>query len=140
MVRFIGLFVVGSFLLIGCGEDKNVDTCIQEGAATGLISVHISCGDPVSRPIYTWSEGSDTTAANVRVARVDPSESVWELQSNNPGLDVIQSPVTHGISQANTFEPAAGSPEPDLQTDVLYRVTVTRADNSTGYREFLIKP
>lgn len=141
-VRFISLFMIGFFLFIGCGLDENVDTNIEEGAATGLLSVHVSDGDPLSKPIYTWSDAAGATAVDVKVARVaDLNATVWELQSNDPTLDYIQSPVTQGVNQSsNTFMPAVNSPEPDLQTDVWYRVTVTKADNSTGYREFLIKP
>lgn len=139
MVRLIGLFVVGSLLLIGCGEDKQIDTRIEEGAFTGTFSVHVSDGNPVSRPVYTWSNGANTDAMRVTVARVaDVATAVWEVQSDNPSLDNIQSPVTHGVSQPSTFESATD--ERDLQTDIWYRVTVTKSDFSTASRDFLIKP
>lgn len=130
--------------LVGCGKDENVDTCIQEGAPGGSISVHVSCGNPISRPIYTWSYilpdgSSDTTAMRVTVARVsDLNTPVWEVQSS-AAQDNIQNPVIHGTVPSNAGP--VHETETDLQTNVDYRVTVSKVPpGPTGYREFLIKP
>jgi hypothetical protein len=140
------LILLTLFLSTGCGRDKNVDTNIDEGAVGGSISVHVSDGNPASRPIYTWSDGSTDTTANmatrVTVARVDDLNTlVWGVSSPTV-QDNIQSPVTHGTVPVNaTPLDTGGNEELDLQTDVWYRVTISKVPpGPAGYREFLIKP
>lgn len=124
---------------MGCGKDSNVNTHIEEGKSAGSIIVHVSDGDPISRPIYTWSEGTDNTVTRVKVARTTNTNiSVWEVRSTDPSQDSIQSPWQHATATSFAFQ-TAGT-EIDLDTDIWYRVTVTKADLHTGYREFRIKP
>jgi hypothetical protein len=146
MRKLPALVFVLSTVLLGCGEDPKVDTNIDEGSTGGSFSVNVSEGDTKTRPIYTWSyianSVSDNTAYQVTVTRAsDTSTPVWEVRALLVQND-IQSYVTHGTVPLNAAPIDTGSNEElDLQTDVWYRVTVTRADlSTTGYREFLIKP
>ncbi len=142
IVRFISLFMIGSFLFIGCGKDNNTNTNVDEGAAGGSISVHVSDGDPKSRPIYTWSDGSadisSTMAMQLKVARTSDSGTVvWAVASDDIS-NAVQSPIQHGTTQSGTHQSA--NSEPDLQTNIPYRVTVTKADGTFGFREFTVLP
>lgn len=144
LVRFVSFAAVLSIVLSGCGKDQNTNTNIDEGAAGGSISVHVSDGDSLSKPIYTWSYllpdgSSDTSAMKLKVARVsDLNTPVWEVQSS-AAQDNIQNPVIHGTVPSNAG-PVVET-ETDLQTNVDYRVTVSKVPpGPTGYREFLIKP
>lgn len=128
---------------MGCGNDSNVNTHIEEGASGGSIIVHVSDGDPISTPVYSWSDNTnDATAMRVVVAPVDDlSALVWDLRSESATVDSIHWPVIHGMTQVGTFEANVNNPKPDLDSNVWYRVTVTKADiGQSGSREFLIKP
>ncbi len=136
------LMVVLSIVLLGCGKGNNTNTNVDEGAAGGSISVHVSDGDPKSRPIYTWSDGSTdisaTTAMQLRVARTSNLNTIiWAVSSLDPSQNAVQSPIQHDTTQAGTTP--TGS-EIDLSTNITYRVTVTKADNTSGYREFTVLP
>ncbi len=141
--KYGGFILLALLSLVGCGKDENVDTCIQEDAVGGPISVHVSCGDPVSRPFYTWSDGTTditaTMAMQVKVVRASAPDVVWAVVSDIPSQNAVQSPIQHGTTQSGTNQTA--NTELDLSTDVTYRVTVTKADGmTTGFREFTIQP
>ena len=142
MGRFISLIVISFFLFIGCGKDENIDSCIDEGAVGGPISVHVSCGDSVSTPIYSWSDGSnDPSATRVMVTPTSPNNApaVWDVFDASL-QDSIHSAVIHGPAPFGSAQQVT-APELDLKIDVWYRVTVTKADpTQSGTREFLIKP
>jgi hypothetical protein len=139
-----GLILPAFLLLMSCGNDQNVDTCIQEGSPTGSISVNVSCGDPISRPIYIWSDGNtDPTATRVTVEPVSPSDAppIWDVLDGF-FQDNIHSYVKHGAAPIGSAQQVV-APELDLQMDVWYRVAIYKAPlgtGPTGSREFLIKP
>ncbi|MBI3810958.1 MAG: hypothetical protein HY283_01955 [Nitrospirae bacterium] len=135
------LIFLALFLLIGCGKANNTNTHIQEGKSGGSILVNVSDGNPISRPIYTWSDiNNDITAMKVTVARTSAlSTPVWEVSSPNPSVNAVQSPIQHATTESGTTQTA--NSELDLQTDIWYRVTVTKADILTsGFMEFMVLP
>jgi len=142
LYKYGGLVLLPFILTIGCGKDHNSNTTIDEGAAGGSISVHVSDGDPKSRPIYTWSDGSlditSTMAMEVKVARTSSSTPVWAVLSLDASQNSVQSPIQHDTTQAGTTRTA--NSELDLETNITYRVTVTKADHTFGYREFTVLP
>jgi len=128
-------------ILFGCGSDNNSNSTIEEGGAGGSIVVHVSDGNPVSQPLYSWSDGSlSNFASDLKVARQSaPNVAVWEIQSINPSQDLIQAPWQHGTASSSVIVKA--STEPNLEADVWYVITVTKVNpSSTGTREFRIKP
>jgi hypothetical protein len=133
-----GLILLALLFLIGCGKDHNSNTHVEEGASKGAISVDVSDGNPLTRPFYIWEDiNGIKTAMNLKVEQLSPLTTVWEVVSPLP-QENLTSPVIHAVSQPGTADTIAGG---DLQTDVWYRVTVTKGDLTTfGSREFLIKP
>lgn len=133
-------------LMIGCGKDNNSNTTIQEGKAGGSILVNVSDGNPKTQPIYTWTHtlldgNSDITASRVTVVPTTPNNAspVWDVVDTTL-QDSIHLPVVHGPSPFGSVQQVT-TPELDLQTNVWYRVTVTKGDQTTaGFREFLILP
>jgi hypothetical protein len=135
------LIFLALFLLVGCGKANNTNTHIQEGKSGGSLLVNVSDGNPISRPIYTWSDSSnDITAMQLKVARTSAlNTAVWEVSSPDPSLNAVQSPIQHATTESGTTQTA--NSELDLQTDILYRVTVTKADGITsGFMEFTVLP
>ncbi|MBI3597710.1 MAG: hypothetical protein HY203_11235 [Nitrospirae bacterium] len=132
-------------LSIGCGKDQNVNTHIQEGASGGTgIIINVSDGNPISKPVYSWfdtNNNSDTTASRVTVAPNSPNNAppVWDVFDATL-QNSIHSPVVHGPPPPGSAQQVV-NPELDLQTNVWYRVTVTKGNQTTtGFREFLILP
>ena len=116
-------------------DDEDVTSCILEEETGGAISVFVSCGDPTSRPIYSWG------LTPVQIIRVEKGPDfdtlVWQIISKT-GQDTINSSVQHGVDPVDTIP--AGT-ELDLITGVNYRVTVTQQDGITfGFRKFSILP
>jgi hypothetical protein len=129
------------FLLVGCGKANNANTHIQEGKSGGSLLINVSDGNPISRPIYTWSDSSnDITAMQLKVARTSALDTVvWAVSSLDPSQNAVQSPIQHATTESGTTQTA--NSELDLQTDILYRVTVTKADGFTsGFMEFTVLP
>jgi hypothetical protein len=136
--RFTAFFVLVSFLIIGCGNNSNSNSTIQEGSGNGTIIVHVSDGNPASRPLYTWEDlTNDTTAEKISVARTTALNTpVWGVQSVN-FTDNIQSPWPQGSTTASVS--TISTTEVDLKSQIEYRVTITKADGITsGYRNFTI--
>ena len=143
ILRCIGFVLAASFFFVACGLDDKGNILIEEGAAGGSISVHVSDGNPKSRPIYTWSDAgtdiSSSMAREVKVARAsDLNTIVWAVTALDPSQNTVQSPIQHGTTQAGTIQ--AADSELDLGMDITYRVTVTKADSTFGYREFTVLP
>ncbi|HTN42353.1 MAG TPA: hypothetical protein VMN77_00985 [Nitrospiria bacterium] len=139
MIKFLlGLLLIPAFLM-GCGQSNNSNTNIQEGKSGGNIIVHVADGDPTSRPLYTWEDlNNDMTAMKIAVARTSDLKDVWSIQSTTLS-DTIQSPWQQGTTGGSVSETV--STERDLQTNIEYRVTITKADGITsGYRNFTIMP
>jgi len=140
-MRFIGFIVIGSFLIIGCGNNSNTNSsCIEEGAGGGNIIVNVSCGNSQSRPLYSWEDiNNDITAEQITVARAsNASKPVWGIENNPPGQNGISSPWTQGDIGGNV-NPIVET-EKDLKTNVEYIVTVTKANQTSGFKKFTILP
>jgi len=138
-MRFhVSVIIFPLLFFLGCGKDSNLNLHLEEGAAGGSVLVHISDGDPLTRPVYTWEDISgNKTAYSLKVEQLTPLSTVWEVISPATQENLI-SPVIHAVSQAGTSNTTVGG---DLQTNVWYRVIVTKGDITTnGSREFLIKP
>jgi len=143
MVKFLwGLLLIPA-LLMGCGKSNNTNTNVQEGKSGGNILVHVSDGDTISRPLYSWEDpiNNDMSAMKIEVAQTSNlSSPVWGEQSNDPSKNNIQSPLTQGDPGSSLYAPFVTT-DLDLQSNIEYRVTITKADGITsGYREFTIVP
>jgi hypothetical protein len=133
--------VIVAAALFGCGSNNNSNSTIEEGGASGSIVVHVSDGNPVSQPLYIWSDGSlSNFASDLKVARKSATNvPVWEIQSTNPSQDLIQAPWQHGTGSSSGT--VLVNDEPNLEADVWYVLTVTKVSpSSSGTREFRIKP
>jgi hypothetical protein len=105
----------------GCGGDSTgVD---GDGSA---FDISIGSG---THPTYSWSGG---TAFSVSVVRTSaPGTIVWGIA--NPAM-TIPSPVTHGTASGGAA--ITSNTEPTLTPGVKYRVSITRQDQKTGFKEF----
>ncbi|HET6466146.1 MAG TPA: hypothetical protein VLY20_03035 [Nitrospiria bacterium] len=141
MGKFGFLILLIPALLAGCGKDNNSNSNVQEGAAGGDLVVTVAPGNPASRPLYLWTDitGTAVNAATITVARTtDLNTIVWGIATNT-NTDALQSPWQQG--SLSTIVTPIVQTEVDLQTNVTYRVTVTKADNQTsGYHEFTLLP
>ena len=110
--------------LTACGSDS---TGPSNGNNDGSqFDVTIGSG---TRPTYTWSGG---TAFSVSIVRVSaPGTIVWGIAS--PAM-TIPAPVTHGTVPVGALQSA--NVEPALTAGVRYRVSITRNDQKTGFKEF----
>jgi len=134
----INIIILSLMYSVGCGKDSNVNMHVEEGATGGSILVHVSDGDPLTKPVYTWEDLSgNKTAYSLKVEQITPLTPVWEVIS--PATqENLTSPVIHAVSQAGTTDTTTGG---NLQTDIWYRVVITKGDIITyGSRDFLIKP
>ena len=143
VVRLITLVLPCLLWAAGCGQDENLNPNIIEGAAGGSALLHVSDGNPISKPLYSWSDITNpidsNTAMQIQVARTSELDTtVWGVISSDPNQNLIQSPWPHGTS-TSSVAPTINT-EPDLQTNIEYRVTVTKVDGTFGYREFTILP
>ena len=143
--RFAGPFLVASIFLTGCQIDEEIVNCVEEGAIViPDITVHATCGDVTSRPVYSWSDSlNDMTAWQVDVAEVaTPSDILWKITGDGVPSNIISSPQKHGNEPSGTTTGASTLPALlDLSANVEYIVTVTKADGTTiGSRKFTIKP
>lgn len=138
--RFIAFFVVGSFLNISCGNNtNNTNSTVQEGASGGNMIVHVTDGDPVSQPMYSWEDLSNNTMAEkISVARTSALNTpVWGVQSVDVTQNLIQSPWQQGTSGGSVS--VFSSSEVQLQSGIEYRVTITEAGGTpSGYINFTI--
>jgi hypothetical protein len=133
MIRFIGFFIISSFLIFGCGGS-------QDNSSGGSILVEVSKGNPTSRPIYVWFDSTNTnpgTAEKITVAKKsDLNTIVWGVQSVQPNQDLITSPYTQGDVPSNVT--AFVSTELDLQSGITYRITIFKVDNTSGFVEYTV--
>jgi hypothetical protein len=106
----------------GCGGDSTG----PEGGDGSAFDISVGSG---RNPTYTWSGG---TAFSVSVVRVSaPGTIVWGVA--NPAM-TIPSPVTHGVTPGGAV--VSANTEGTLTTGVKYRVSITRQDQKTGFKEF----
>lgn len=139
-IRFIAFIAAGFLIVVGCGNNNDTNSTIDEGSASGNIIVYVSDGNPSTQPIYSWQSTFDnsTNAEQISVARTsDLNTPVWGIHSTNVNSDLIQSPWQHGTTGG--FVTQFASSEINLTVGVKYRVTVTKAGGSPeGYREFTV--
>jgi len=131
--RFIGFLAMGLFLIIGCGNN-------QSDTTGGSILVEVSDASSTTNPFYTWfnpSDNSNGTAEKLTVARTsDLNKVVWGIVSNQPPQESITSPWKQGDVSANVS--TISTDEVNLQSGVTYRITVTKADNTSGFVEYKV--
>jgi len=82
-----------------------------------------------TKPTYAWSGGAAYSVSVVRVSA--PTTLVWGIANL---AKTLASPVTHGTVPSGSIQSA--EVESTLTAGIKYRVSVTRADEKTGYKEF----
>ncbi len=122
------------FIINGCSKSDSNPASSDDGSSGGgsgsnQIAITVGSG---TQPTYTWSGGKVFSVSVVRTS--DPNTVIWGIAS--PGVDGIDSPVTHGsgANMTTIFETAAT--EKTLTAGVSYRVTVSRTDKTTGWKDF----
>ena len=98
----------------------------SNSSATGDFDITIGSG---TKPTYTWPGGTGFSVSVVRVSA--PGTIVWGVANT---AMAIPSPVTHGTTPAGAV--VSASTEPTLTAGVKYRVSITRNDTKTGFKEF----
>jgi hypothetical protein len=107
----------------GCSSDATAPDGQEGGSA---FDVAVSGG---VTPTYSWPGG---TAHSVSVVRVSaPGTIVWGVAHLQQALP---SPVTHGTVSGGALPTM--TTEARLTAGVRYRVSVTRQDTRTGWKEF----
>ncbi|MEJ5261862.1 MAG: hypothetical protein WHT45_04215 [Ignavibacterium sp.] len=115
-------------LVAGCSKDENNPT--DAGSGGNAISITVSAG---TTPQYSWSGGNVYSISIVRTS--NPGTIVWGLAS--PGQNAITSPVTHGTGASLVpLITETATTERTLTSGVQYRVTISRLDGTTGWKEF----
>lgn len=110
-------------LVAGCSSDATSPGEQGDGSA---FDIAISGG---VTPTYTWPGG---TAHSVSVVRVSaPTTIVWGVAHPQQALP---SPVTHGVVSRGALPTM--TTEARLTAGVRYRVSITRQDTRTGWKEF----
>jgi hypothetical protein len=115
--------VLLAFAVAACGDDGTG----PDGSGGSEFDITISSG---TKPTYTWPGGNAFSVSVVRVSA--PGTIVWGMA--NPAM-TITSPVTHGTVSGGGLVTA--STEPTLTAGVNYRVSITRADQKTGFKSFM---
>jgi hypothetical protein len=82
------------------------------------------------QPQYSWDGGNVTSLSIVRTSA--PTVVVWGLST--PGTNGIASASRHGTVPTGAVETA--TTEKTLTAGVQYRVTATRLDGTTGFKDF----
>jgi hypothetical protein len=114
-------------MLTSCSEETSDP--VSPGGGSSASTITIGSG---TKPVYTWTGGNVFSISIVRTAA--PTIIVWGLSS--PGQNGIASPVTHGSGASGTTIIETATAEKTLTAGVPYRVTITRVDNSTEFKEF----
>lgn len=110
-------------LLAACSSDDA--TGPAEGGGND-VDITVSSG---TAPTYSWAGG---TAHSVSVTRVSaPTVIVWGVVHLQQALP---SPVVHGVVSNGAI--ATMTTETRLTAGVRYRVSITRQDTKTGWKEF----
>ena len=121
-MKRIASILAAVVLFTACGGDGPSNPS-NDGSA---FDITIGAG---RNPTYSWQGG---TAFSVSVVRVSaPGTIVWGVA--NPAM-TIASPVTHGTTPAGAL--VSANTEGTLTTGVAYRVSITRNDQKTGFKEF----
>ncbi len=128
--RIITTAIMLVLLFVGCSKDENNPA--GPGSGNNSISITVGAG---TRPQYSWSGGNVYSLSVVRTS--NPGTIVWGLAS--PGQNAIASPVTHGSGASLTqLIVETTSTERTLTSGVQYRVSVTRIDGTTRWKEFTL--
>ena len=122
MKRRSSLVAAAIMMLAGCGSSTD------PGSSSDGSQFDVAIGSG-TKPTYTWSGGLGFSVSVVRVSA--PGTIVWGIAS--PSLMNIASPVTHGSASGATV---TSSTETTLTAGTKYRVSVTRADQKTGFKDF----
>ena len=115
--------IAAAALVGGCSSDASTEPDGQGGSA---FDVTISSG---VTPTYTWPGGSAHSVSVMRVSA--PGTIVWGVANPVQG---VGAPVTHGVVAAGALPTM--TTEARLTAGVRYRVSITRLDTKTGWKEF----
>ncbi|MFZ0389633.1 MAG: hypothetical protein WAN36_04165 [Calditrichia bacterium] len=130
-MKYIKLWMAGLIIALfisACSDSKDDDKKNPTGPATqGDFAVTVSSG---TTPNYSWSAGNVFSVSVVRTA--DPTVIVWGIAT--PGQANIASPAKHGVVPTGAIETA--QTEKALTAGVEYRVSVTKLDGKTGWKDF----
>lgn len=121
MRRFAALAL--AVAIAACGGDSTGPSGNNDGSQ---FDITIGSG---TRPTYTWGGGTGFSVSVMRVSA--PGTIVWGIANT---AMTIQSPVTHGTVPGGSLQSA--NTEPTLTAGVRYRVSITRNDQKTGFKEF----
>lgn len=128
LFRLISSLLMLVLLFAGCSNDDSNPT--NPGTGSNAIAITVGTG---TSPQYSWSGGNVYSISIVRTS--NPNTIVWGLAS--PGQNAIASPVKHGTGASMTsMIIETGTAERVLTAGVQYRVSVTRLDGTTGWKEF----
>ncbi|MGZ8376652.1 MAG: hypothetical protein ACXWZS_13995 [Gemmatirosa sp.] len=114
---------LGLLLVAGCSSDATSPDGQGDGSA---FDITISNG---VTPTYTWPGGPAHSVSIMRVSA--PTTIVWGVAHPQQALP---SPVTHGTTSNGALTTMAT--EARLTAGVRYRVSITRQDTRTGWKEF----
>jgi hypothetical protein len=120
-------FALMLLLVAGCKKEDNPADANGDGGSQ--INITIGSG---RNPQYTWGGGNVFSLSVVRTA--SPTTIVWGLAS--PGQNGIASPITHGSGASGFTIVETAASEKQLATGVQYRISITRIDGTTGFKEF----
>lgn len=126
VIRLVLVAVLVALVIGGC--KKNEDNPADAGnTQTSQIAITIGSG---TRPQYTWGGGNVFSVSIVRTA--NQTVVVWGLAT--PGQNGVASPITKGTAPTGSVETAVT--ERTLTAGVQYRVSISRLDGTTGFKEF----
>ncbi len=127
-IQTITIIISFCILVGGCKKDESNPA--SSGNTSQGINITVSSG---TNPNYSWTGGNVMSLSIVRTA--SPATIVWGLTS--PGQNGIASPVTHGTGASGTTIVETGMSEKSgLTAGVQYRISLTRLDGTTGFKEF----
>ncbi|MFH0991287.1 MAG: hypothetical protein V1799_14870 [bacterium] len=118
--------IIVLLLIGGCKKDEN-NPADAGNTQASQIAITIGSG---TKPQYSWSGGNVFSLSIVRTT--NQTVVVWGLAT--PGQNGIASPVTNGTTPAGSVETAVT--ERTLTVGVQYRISISRLDGTTGFKEF----
>ncbi len=116
-----------TILLLINGCKKDASNPVDTGSGDSQIAITIGSG---TKPQYSWSGGNVFSLSIMRTA--NPTTVVWGLAT--PGQNGVASPVTNGTAPTGSIETAVT--EQTLTAGVQYRISISRLDGTTGFKEF----
>lgn len=136
MRLYVPFLLTALLFTLSCGAGTSgTSTDTTTSTTGGTIDVSVTSG---MTPQYSWTGGDAYTLSVIRVSA--PAMVVWGVQSmptfTAAATNTVASPVTHGTVPAGLMQISYLNTEATLTSGVAYRVSVSRADGSVGWREF----